>query len=440
VYAKRGWASGAVYIGGGVVSERHWIGSDADVHQQDGEDGHWDYDYVLQDRDGDQFTFSGRDLRNRGRFTISWMPSSGKVVDYEWIEKAQLAPKTPTTTAQQEEEFKLPDPNTPPILYGDDYPGPDEPLYQPEPDEQIWLTDLDGHGDIYDNDSIKINYAPGFDVSQITKIDVYRNGIKLRFVPQKIDVLTNAQMKTFDGNPAERSPASNHTDHAIMGYEYEFKISTADHLWVMKKTVKSGFRWRPKEVWAQMGISWDWNQIDGLALDKVIRFLQYLKNDGFTGVSIDIPAYVNTPYDSDVFNLYDTNSDIATRGGIVTPTTAELEKMLQSAEKASMDVHIRGHLYISQKYKEKHGDAWSSLIDPKNPGVFFDGYTILWMDLMPMFNQYKVKLITLFTEMDGIEKYSDLIERMYSKLSEAFTGELGFEEATNLMLYEDSPM
>jgi len=90
----------------------------------------------------DQFTFSGRDLRNRGRFTISWMPSSGKVVDYEWIEKAQPAPKTPTTTTQQEEEFKLPDPNTPPILYGDDYPGPDEPLYQPQPDEQIWVTDV----------------------------------------------------------------------------------------------------------------------------------------------------------------------------------------------------------------------------------------------------------------------------------------------------------
>ena len=120
--------------------------------------------------------------------------------------------------------------------------------------------------------------------------------------------------------------------------------------------------------------------------------------------------------------------------------TAELEKMLQSAEKAGMDVHIRGHLYISQMYKEKHGDAWSSLIDPKNPGVFFDGYTILWMDLMPMFTQYKVKLITLFTEMDGIEKYPALMKRMYSKLSETFTGELGFEEATNLMLAGISPM
>ena len=86
------------------------------------------------------------------------------------------------------------------------YPGPDEPLYVPAEGEQIWLTDLEGHADIYDNDSIKINYAPGFDKSQITRIDVYRNGVKLRFVPALFDVLTNEQMKTFDGNPAENTP------------------------------------------------------------------------------------------------------------------------------------------------------------------------------------------------------------------------------------------
>jgi len=106
----------------------------------------------------DEFTFSGRDLRNIGRFNISWMPSSAKVMDYEWIEKAQ---PTQATSPSSEQESTLPDPNTPPILYGNDYPGPDEPLYQPQPDEQIWLTDADGHGDIYDNDSIKINYALG---------------------------------------------------------------------------------------------------------------------------------------------------------------------------------------------------------------------------------------------------------------------------------------
>ena len=203
-----------------------------------------------------EFTFSGRDLRNLGRFSISWLPSSAKVTDYEWIEKAQPSQEVQTSATQQQEEFRLPDPNTPAILYGNDYPGSDEPLYQPQPDEQIWLTDLEGHGDIYDNDSIKINYAPGFDKSQITKINAYRNGVKLRFLPEKFDVLTNAQMKTFDGNPAEHSPASNHTDHAIMGYEYKFKILSVDHVWIMTKTVKSGFHWHPKELWAELNSNW----------------------------------------------------------------------------------------------------------------------------------------------------------------------------------------
>lgn len=89
----------------------------------------------------DQFTFDDGELRNFGWFSITWVPSLVKVTNYEWIKKAQLTQK-PQAAPATEEEFKLLDPNTPPILYGDDYPGPNEPLYQPKPDQQIWLTDL----------------------------------------------------------------------------------------------------------------------------------------------------------------------------------------------------------------------------------------------------------------------------------------------------------
>ena len=67
-----------------------------------------------------------------------------------------------------------------------EYPEPDEPLYEPSPDEALWLTDLEGHADIYDNDSIRINYANWFDKSQINEIEVYRNGIKMRFLPDTL--------------------------------------------------------------------------------------------------------------------------------------------------------------------------------------------------------------------------------------------------------------
>ena len=378
----------------------------------------------------DEFTFSGTDLRNLGRFSITWMPSSGKVTDYEWIEKAQPAPKTPTTTAQQEEEFKLPDPNTPPILYGDDYPGPDEPKYQPGEDEQIWLTDLEGHGDIYDNDSIKINYASGFDVLQITKISVYRNGVYMRFLPEKFDVLTNAQMKTFDGNYHEHSSASSHTDHAIMGYEYKFKIITADHLWILKKTVKSGFHWRPKEIWAEIDSNWPIS-MSNLSYSDIVNFLKRIKQDGFTGISLDISYYMNTPFDNTVYILKTQDPEIAD-WGIRTCTLSELKEILKAATEAALEVHIRGVIYISKKYNDRHGgifrQGWAA--QPPDIHSFFQNYTSLWLDLIPILNTYNVKLITPFTEMDNLEKYPKLIKNMYTQLSREFTGEIGFEEGT----------
>jgi len=382
-----------------------------------------------------EFTFDGGKLRNLGRFAVSWMPSSGKVTDYEWIEKAQPSGEQ-QSSKQQNEGSSLPDPNTPPILYGNDYPGPNEPKYQPAPDEEIWLTDLDGHGDIYDNDGIKVNYAPGFDVSQITKIEVYRNGVKLRFLPETFEVLTNAQMKTFDGNPAEHSPASNHTDHAIMGYEYEFKISTADHLWILKKTVKSGFRWRPKEVWANLGISWHWNGIDAYPFDRTVQFLNYLKEDGFTGISIVLPYYIMTPYSSNVFEQYTVDPSV-TNWDITTPTLSELRRMLKAADVVGLDKRVIGCFYVSQSYKDAHPDTfvWQGMINPKNPPNFFENYTSLLEKIIPLLNKYNVKALIVLEETYVLYiNYSYWIEKMLDALSGKFDGDLGIDISGNNIL------
>ncbi len=295
-----------------------------------------------------------------------------------------------------------------------------------------------GHGDIYDNDSIVINYAPGFDKSQITKIDVYRNGIRLRFLTDTFDVLTNAQMKTFDGNPAEHSPASNHTDHAIMGYEYKFEINTADHMWILTKTVKSGFRWHPKELWAEIDGAWT-ESLAELDYDDMVDFFAQLRKDVFTGISFDVAYYMNSPYDNEVFGQHGVDKTI-TSWNITTPTAGELEELLKAITEAGLSAYVRGNIYISKKYQDKHGFSWSSQIDPANPKKFFDSYTQLWLNLVSTLDKYSVKLISPFTEMEGIEKYPNLVKRMYSILSRDLTGELGFEEATNLMLLGISPM
>jgi len=386
-----------------------------------------------------EFTFSGKDLRNLGRFSVSWLPSSGKVTDYEWIETAQPAQATQVSSPSSEQEVKLPDPNAPAILYGNDYPGPDDPLYQPNADEQIWLTDLDGHEDIYDNDSIKINYAPGFDKSLITKIDVYRNGIRLRFLPETFDVLTNVQMKTFDGNPAEKSPASNHTDHAIMGYEYKFEIHTVDHVWMFAKTVKSGFKWRPKEAWAQIPSNFMSEGLRNSSYDNIVTSFKILKQDGFTGVSVTMNYYVETPTSNEVKSLFHIDNSI-TPWGSITLSEADLNTVLSAITEAGLDAHVRGQIYISKEYQKEHGFAWSSMIEPRDSRAFFDSYTGLWLELAPILNKYHVKLVTPFTEMDGIERDTDLIREMYTKLDGVLDGELGFEEATNLMLQGASPV
>jgi len=390
------------------------------------------HDSAFPDQDpngrAQEFTFSGRDLRNFGKFSVSWMPSSGKVVDYEWIEKSQPSQTAQASSPSSEQEFKLPDPNTPPILYGNDYPDLDESLYQLQPDEQIWMTDLDGHGDIYDNDSIKINYAPGFDKSQITKIDVYRNGIKLRFLPEKFDVLTNAQMKTFDGNPAEHSPASNHTDHAIMGYEYKFEIHTADHIWMFSKTVKSGFKWRPEEVFAQMDNNWT-ESFSRLSYDDLVRFFQQLKNDGFTGIGFEMSYYMDSPCDNSLIDLKTRNPKISIWGSR-TPTMDELETMLKAINAVGLDAYLREYIYISAEYQNQRGFTYSADIKPTHPEKFFDNYTNLLLKIVPLLNEYHVKLITPFVETTGIEQYPDLIKRMYTTISEAYQGEIGFKEET----------
>ena len=117
-----------------------------------------------------------------------------------------------------------------------------------------------------------------------------------------------------------------------------------------------------------------------------------------------------------------------------------MEELLKAITEAGLIAYVRGNIYISKKYQDKHGFSWSSQIDPANPKKFFDSYTQLWLNLVSTLDKYSVKLISPFTEMEGIEKYPNLVKRMYSILSRDLTGELGFEEATNLMLLGISPM
>ena len=372
-----------------------------------------------------EFTFSGGELRNSGRFNISWVPSSAKVTDYEWIKKAQPEQTSQATSPSSNQESGLPDPNTQPILYGDDYPGPDEPLYQPADDEQIWLTDLDGHADIYDNDGIRINYAPGFDKSQITKIDVYRNGIKLRFLPDTFDMLTNAQMKTFDGNYREHSPASNHTDHAIMGYEYKFKIQTADHLWVLVKTVKSPVHFSGKKF-IDCGLLWLFLYHTDQEIEDHFRAMKAL---GFTGIQFEVYYFIPSYEASDVFASYD-RPNVALESYQRTMTPEEIRRVLRLIDEVGMDAEIRIELWLGKEYKRTHPGCDREGIHPSDVDLWFANYTDLCMKIGALAEQGGADIFCVGVELSSMEPYADYWRALAAKVRTVFSGKLTFAEAT----------
>ena len=89
---------------------------------------------------------------------------------------------------------------------------------------------------------------------------------------------------------------------------------------------------------------------------------------------------------------------------------------------------------MSKEYQDVNGYASQNHIDPSDPTLFFENYGNLMIDLAKTLNEYHVKLLTPFTEMEGIQKYPRLIKEMYDRISRVFNGEMGLEEATSNML------
>ncbi|MCK5827980.1 hypothetical protein KAH43_05575, partial [Candidatus Bipolaricaulota bacterium] len=304
---------------------------------------------------------------------------------------------------------------------------------------EIWLTDLEGHADIYDNDSIKINYADSFDQSRITKIEVYRNGIKMDFLPDMIGSLTNDQMKTFDGNLLENTPASSHTDHAIWGYEYllDFVSKEPAESPVHRKiTVLSPALPKFNTPYAYIGTNWESRSADaGLTDDEIGALLRELKNSGFVGISVNVNCYIETVYSSDVFIL--TKPDGVTSLWSRTASDEEIARILSLAAEQDLETELRMQLYVSHEWTSVHG-GYSGEVDPENPGRFFMSYGDLALHYAALAEAYGAVLFTPFTEMDAIEKYTDEVRQFYGGLDSVFSGAFSFEEGTHHFLLDSA--
>jgi len=379
------------------------------------------------------FVFFGGQLDPWAGHWLNWEPATATIETVDWL----LTPEEAESAADNQGQIQA---NLPPgessssptyeqiMAEIAEYPGPNEPLYVPAEDEAVWLTDLEGHADIYDNDSIKINYAEWFDQSQITKIEVYRNGVKMRFLPDRLEVLTNNQMKTFDGNPAEHTPASDHTDHAIWGYEYEFRVATSVSTESAVALIEAPFRFTdPYTYQALLDAT---SQIGKLSDDEMRGLLQRFVAQGWRGISIDQHYYLDSPFSN---TLQPDHSRL-------TYTDTELERILRLAGELGLGTEIRFQMVVSEAYTQVHQDTWCnsvgcrSMIQPSELDVFFDNYTNRCIHLAQLLSRTHGAILTLMVEADSLEVHREYILEMLDTVSQYFAGTLVIHQATNICM------
>ncbi len=369
------------------------------------------------------FRFSGGQLENGTRFSVSWTPRGAEITSSEWeTTGASATPTSGSASAALTYEQIMAQ-----IAH---YPGPDEPLYVPAEGEQIWLTDLEGHTDIYDNDSIKINYAAGFDKSQITKIGVYRNGVKMRFLPDKLDVLTNEQMKTFDGNPAESTPESTHTDHAIFGYTYAFSFTGVSAPGTsLTAHVRSPIGFSGARRFAAVGH--DYYSRLGLSNDDLRTTMETWKSEGFTGMQLEANYYVASVSANEFFAQYTVDAAVC-EPWMRTATEQEIRRTLQLARSAGMETELRLEIILAKGYVQAQKDwTWRGAISPADPAKWFSNYTDLCVRLARLGEEEHLDTFCLGVELNSMERYTEQWKSLAAAVRAVFSGRLSFSESTH---------
>jgi len=383
----------------------------------------------------DEVVFSGGTAKPWDSQWFNYTPASAIVVRAEWLTGA-IGSAIPTGEMTREELLTLGRaPTFDEIMSAiGEYPGADEPLYQTRPDEPIWLTDLDGHGDIYDNDSVKINYADWFDRSQIAKIEVYRNGVEMRFLPDKFGVLTNEQMKTFDGNMLEKTPASSHADHAILGYIFEVRIlgDAGSPLFTKQFMVRSRFRFQGERY---IYIGHNFHERMGVPDEVLLNSLEELKEIGFTGIQLGTYYFLQSATSTEVFSQYESDPGV---GCYTTPSDNALRRMLRLAHQAGMRSELRIELWMRADWKALHGGDYRGDIHPTNLAEWFENYTKVVIHYARLAEQEGVDILCIGVELASLERYTEFWHNLASEVRKVFSGDLTFAEATNLFMEESN--
>jgi hypothetical protein len=376
--------------------------------------------------ESESFTFSGGTLPAGGTFQVTWSPSSARARSIKWIMAglpAVAATSLPTIPTTYEEIMAK-------IAH---YPGPDEPLYVPAESEAIWLTDLDGHVDIYDNDSIRINYAPGFDKSQITRVEVYRNGIKMRFLPALFDVLTNDQMKTFDGNPLEMTPKSGHNDHCIWGYKYEVKPDTGPTPTpTLAAVVKSPIQFSGTAYVNTAAIALYMH--NGASDEELRAGYRRMKEMGFEGVQFDVEFFMSSDTATEFFAQYAYDTSVL-KWYFRTMRTDEIRRVFRLIKAEGLKVEMRVLVWLTKGYQ----DAQRSFIHPASWSKWFSNYTAICVEMAKLAQEEGCDIFTPMVELVEPEKHTQDVKALLDAVAAVYSGDVCVSQATH-MLIQDLPI
>lgn len=176
-----------------------------------------------------------------------------------------------------------------------------------------------------------------------------------------------------------------------------------------------------------------------LTRDQIMEYLLKLRDDGFTGVSVNVNYYMATPTASQVeiwpepdpkgyFNQW-------------TASDADLRFLLTCIRDAGLEAEVRCVILLNKGAQDqglRDGTCWLwSCIEPGSLRAWFDSYAEIAAGLARLAQDMGVKTLTPFTEMDTLERHPDMLRSFYTTLDPVFEGVFGFEEATNNYLHAD---
>jgi hypothetical protein len=242
-------------------------------------------------------------------------------------------------------------------------------------------------------------------------------------------------MKTFDGNPLEHTPASNHTDHAVAGYAYTIRLLNASGHVLLDETisVQDASSFRTGYRFANIGHQWYLPYLEGYPDSHLEAFLRRVLDLGFDGISVEVNYFLGGSQLDQVFPQYTRNPDV--HPWILTAHPDQVRRLLRTAERVGLQSDVRFSIWIAEEAKQQ---ASSSLdrccFVPSSSGAFFENYTEQALELAAIAEEGGAEYFTPIVEWHGLMQAETEIRSMLDAVDAVFSGRIIVEDHFSMVL------